>query len=62
MLERDDYRKGWDKKLVWYRANGILPAAEGTGPNGLLVTTTESSTSGFDASSVQKIIHQYLQR
>jgi hypothetical protein len=52
MLEREEYRKGWEKKLGWYRANGILPAAEGIGPNGVLVTTTESSSAGFDASSV----------
>ena len=60
MLEREDYRRSWEKKLVWYRANGVLPAAEGGGAQGLLVTTTESSTAGFDSAAVQKIIQEHL--
>jgi hypothetical protein len=56
MLEREDYRRSWENKLSWYRANGVLPAEEGVGPNGLLVTTRESSTGGFHASAVQEII------
>jgi hypothetical protein len=61
MLEREDYRKSWERKLAWYRIHGIVPATEGEGPNGMLVTTTESSTSGFDASTVQAAIRKYVQ-
>jgi hypothetical protein len=60
MLEREDYRRSWEKKLAWYRANGVLPPGEGVGSRGLLVTTTESSTAGFDSAAVQKIIHEHL--
>ncbi len=60
MLEREDYRRSWEKKLAWYRANGVLPAEEGGGAKGMLVTTTESSTAGFDSAAVQKIIHDQL--
>lgn len=31
MLEREDYRRSWEKKLDWYRANQVLPAKEGGG-------------------------------
>jgi hypothetical protein len=60
MLEREEYRKSWEKKLAWYRSNGVLPAADGAGPKGMLVTTTESSSAGFDAASVQRVILEYL--
>ena len=61
MLDRKDYEKSWVRKLKWYRANGIIPASEGEGPNGMLVTTSESTTTGFDASTVQATISQYVQ-
>jgi hypothetical protein len=60
MLEREDYRRSWEKKLAWYRSQGVLPADEGDGPNGILVTTSESSSAGFDSSAVQTVIHKYL--
>lgn len=60
MLERADYRRSWEAKLAWYRANGILPVEEGGGPKGTLVTTTESSTNGFDSTTVHKIIREHL--
>nr|WP_255595547.1 AAA family ATPase [Lysobacter sp. BMK333-48F3] len=61
MLERDDYRRGWEKKLAWYRRNGIVPAEEGIGPAGVLVTSTESSQTGFDLVQVQRLIREHLQ-
>jgi len=59
MLEREDYRRSWEEKLRWYRANGVTPAEEGQGDR-LLVTSTESSTAGFDSAAVQTIIRKYL--
>ncbi len=56
LLEREDYRRSWERKLAWYRRNGIMPREEGSGPNGVLVTTRESSMKGFDASTVQAVI------
>ncbi|MFZ1701030.1 MAG: ATP-dependent RecD-like DNA helicase [Pyrinomonadaceae bacterium] len=60
MLERDDYRRSWEAKLNWYRANGVLPAEDGGGPQGSLITTTESSTDGFDSAVVSELIRSYL--
>ena len=61
MLEREDHRKNWEKKLAWYREHGILLADEGIGAHGTLVTTTESSTAGFETSAVQAVIRRYIQ-
>jgi hypothetical protein len=60
LLEREDYRRSWEKKLAWYRANGVLPAEEGVGTHGILVTTSESSTAGFDSSAIQTRIAQFI--
>lgn len=60
LLEREDYRRSWEKKFAWYRAQGVLPAEEGSGPNGTLVITQESTKQGFDSSVVQRIIRQQL--
>lgn len=56
MLERDDYRSSWEKKLAWYRTNGVVPAEEAAGDSPLLVTTTDSSTSGLDMARVKQVI------
>ena len=60
MLEREDYRKSWNAKLAWYQSHGVKPAEEGAGPNGMLVTTTDSSAEGFDASQIQAVIRKYI--
>lgn len=56
MMESEGYRKSWDKKLSWYRANGVLPEEEGGGPNGMLVTSIGSGTTGFDLPAVKAAV------
>ena len=56
MLDRPDYRLAWEKKLAWYRANGVLPVEEGGGTSGALVTTTESAAKPFDGESIKSAI------
>jgi hypothetical protein len=60
MLERPDYRRSWEKKLVWYRTHQVVPAEEGGGSNRILVTTRESSQSGLDAAQVQDLIKHHI--
>jgi hypothetical protein len=60
MLERADYRAGWDKKLSWYRSNQVLPADEGGGHNGTLIVTTDSSKRGLNVSEIDAIIKRGL--
>lgn len=60
MLEREDYRRGWEAKLAWYRTHGVVPAEEGGGPQGTLVTTTDSSSHGLDMAAVKGLIAEHL--
>ncbi len=56
MLDRADYRHAWERKLAWYRANGVLPVDEDSDGEAILVQTTDSTESGFDMSSVKGLI------
>lgn len=56
MLAREDYRQSWEKKLAWYRTNGILPVGEAKSGDPVLVTTTDSAESGLDLMQVKTII------
>jgi hypothetical protein len=56
MLDREDYRASWEKKLAWYRANGIHPASESNSGAPMLVTTTDSAENGLDMVQVKKLI------
>jgi hypothetical protein len=60
MLERPDYRRSWEKKLGWYHAHDVREAEQGGGSQGLLLTTQESSTTGFDAAGVQALIKRHI--
>lgn len=54
MLGDAEYDRKWTAKLAWYRSNGILPDEEGGGPNGTLLTTTE--TEGIDRLQIARHI------
>lgn len=54
MLDLPDYRRRWERKLSWYREQGVLPFAEGGGPRGMLVTTTEGP--GLDVPTIRATI------
>ncbi|MFC1791511.1 AAA family ATPase, partial [Gemmatimonadota bacterium] len=62
MLEREDYRRSWDRKLRWYESNGIEEANDGSMSSRFLVSTKDSSRSGLDMAEVNRIIrliHQF---
>ncbi len=56
MLDRPGYRASWEKKLAWYRSNGVRPANEPSDGAPLLVTTTDSPERGLDMVEVKKLI------
>ena len=41
MLFDDEYKQRWEEKYHWYRANNILPFAEGGGEKGTLIVTED---------------------
>jgi len=62
MIGKEDYRQRWERKLLAYRQQGILPLAEGGGKNGTLLITEEKEGSGLDAGEIRKNIDAILGR
>jgi len=58
MVDRPSYRAKWEAKRAWYARQGVLPEADGGGPNGMLVTTEGSGATSFDAGVVQTTIRR----
>ena len=54
MMDRDDYRRGWDWKLEWYNKNGFS-----VGKN--LFTTQEHLNGGLDMRPIENIAAQIRQ-
>lgn len=58
MLHVPDYRRRWEKKLTWYKANEILPLKEGGGPNGTLIITRDESNGSIDSASIDELLDE----
>src|SRR5689334_24943209 len=54
MLGDAEYDRKWKAKLEWYRTNEALPDSERGGPNGTLLTSTE--TTGIDHNQIAAYI------
>jgi hypothetical protein len=61
MLDKAGYRADWESKKQWYAAHGIAPWADGGGPNGVLVWSTEGRPpAGIDAREIAKLASEVL--
>ena len=58
MLGDPTYRTRWERKLAWYRTQGILPRAEGEGPAGTLVITSDDEQGGIDAAQLEQVVRE----
>ncbi len=58
MLDRPDYRASWERKLAWYRSNGIHLVNEAVEGAPMLVVTTDSAESGLDMVEVARLIRE----
>ena len=56
MLNKSDYKQRWEKKLIWYERQGILPFEVGGGANGILLTTVDHPDGGIDVTEINKTI------
>ena len=58
MLDDENYARKWNRKLSWYRANGILPYEENRSGDAVLVTTQDTPQSGLDMAKVRRLIEE----
>jgi hypothetical protein len=55
-LDRADYRASWERKLAWYRANGVQLHGEAAAGAPILVATQDSAETGLDMARVNAMI------
>jgi hypothetical protein len=60
MLHVPQYRRRWEEKLVWYRANQILPNDESGGERGVLILTQDGANGSIDAANIDRLITTIL--
>jgi len=60
MLIDPNYRERWERKLKWYRNNGILPWQEGGGSKGTLIVTEDSEAGGISSKDIEDIIKRVI--
>ena len=60
MLHVPSYRRRWEEKLAWYKANGISPHEDGGGENGTLIVTNESAQGAISSQEIEQIIRKVI--
>ncbi|PKO71207.1 MAG: RNA helicase [Betaproteobacteria bacterium HGW-Betaproteobacteria-14] len=60
MLHVPIYRRRWEEKLAWYRANGILQREEGNGEHGTLIITRDEVNGSIDSAKIIRLIEDVL--
>jgi hypothetical protein len=60
MLHVPSYRRRWEEKLAWYKANGILPHEEGGGPQGTLIVTRDEANGSIDSAKINQVLKTIL--
>lgn len=54
------YQARWERKLAWYREQGILPYQEGEGARGILIITQDDARKGIDSGELERLIDQVI--
>jgi hypothetical protein len=58
MLHVPRYRKRWEEKLAWYKANDILPYEAGGGSRGSLIITRDEANGSIDSQQIASLIDE----
>jgi len=61
MLHIPEYRDRWEKKLQWYKEQGIVLHNEGGGPEGTLITSEDDERGGIHSNEIEKMLDEVLQ-
>lgn len=58
MLENEQYRKRWERKLNWYQEQKILPIDKGGGERGTLIITRDDPNGGISSQQIKELIRK----
>lgn len=62
MLQDEEYKEKWEKKLKWYKQNGIFPIGEEKEeyPNKVLIISKDDDRGGISSQEIDKMIEKIL--
>lgn len=60
LLTDPGYSARWERKLDWYRAQGVVPFEEGGGGGGILVTSRDDERGGIDSQALATLVDRVL--
>jgi hypothetical protein len=60
LMRQPAYRRRWEKKLAWYKQEGVLPHKEGGGPAGILVVTQDDEKGGIQSDEIERLLDEIL--
>jgi len=60
MLHDPDYRQRWEKKLQWYKDNGIVPYQDHGGSKGTLIVTRDNEQGGISSQEIESVIRTVI--
>ena len=60
MMQVPEYRERWERKLGWYRKQGILPYEDGGGTEGTLIITKDDERGGIQSNEIEKLLKKVL--
>lgn len=58
MLADPGYEARWQRKVAWYRDQGVLPEQDGGGPAGVLVTTSDDLRGGINSLAIDEMVQR----
>jgi hypothetical protein len=58
MLTNPIYRKRWERKLAWYRSQGVIPYEETEGKTATLIITRDTEEGGIKADEIRQVIEK----
>jgi ATP-dependent exoDNAse (exonuclease V), alpha subunit - helicase superfamily I member len=56
LLENESYRARWERKLLWFRSQRIVPREEGGGEMGTLIISRDTPQGGISSQEIKAII------
>jgi predicted nuclease of restriction endonuclease-like RecB superfamily len=59
LLENEQYKTRWERKLAWYREQKILPREEGGGEKGTLIMTRDAPNGGINSRDIKLLIKEF---
>lgn len=60
LLANPEYKRRWEKKMSWYREQGIVPYDEGGGEDGTLIVSNDDEKGGIKVNEIERLLDDLI--